>query len=375
MIIPEGFPPKPTSAEGEITATHKSWFGRKADKISETSSSIVEKARKLVLKPAEDSFIGDLEETKTVNNQAILRGRETSLRDGPLKGSSIELRTRSGIPIKAMYFSASTETVNSLMGTYHPNSVVELTRISPTGPTVILCTGSDNSAFSSDYQHAIEAYLARGINVVIFDYPGVGLSEGDFSVKNSYDAVQAVYDHLITEKHVAEGNLLVEGYSMGSGPATHLAADHPNVNVLLRFPFVRMSEIGVEEMSAELSSAVSKKIFHATAAPILEKIARFALPYDNEREMQRVRGNTGIMIAGHKDMHDEELETKRRLLDARGDPARSVSYEINQARHSTRYIPRVVPVEGTVIEDRVGSENLAGALDDFLLRLRLTQGL
>ncbi len=363
--IPEGAPDPEGGATAHVPEPSRPWHGRKPSWIRKASTNVIERLRKVALKPAEEEFIGYLKETRTPDFQNYLNAREATLR--AQGGVPLTLMTSSGIPLKVMHFSASRTGAAQAPGSpLKSGSVVEDGRIGATGPTVVLCAGSDTSSFSENYQHSIDAYLNRGINVVIFDYPGVGLSGGDFSVKGSYEGAEVVYQYLTEEKHVDPHNILVDGYSMGSGPATHLSSKHPGVNLLLRFPFARMSEIGVEEMADELSSK-KKKVFRAVAGPLLERVARFALPYDNEAAMRGVHGNVGVAISGAHDMHDEELQTKQRLLNATPNPLRSVGYEVAGAMHDTHYAPSQDPTTSTV-----ASRNMSSMLDDFLVKIRFT---
>lgn len=72
----------------------------------------------------------------------------------------------------------------------------------------------------------------EGYNIMFVDYPGYGLSEGKTSDKTMFDTALKAYDYATTLDFVDENNIVVLGYSIGSGVATYLASQR-NVNGLI----------------------------------------------------------------------------------------------------------------------------------------------
>jgi len=69
-------------------------------------------------------------------------------------------------------------------------------------------------------------------NFMIIDYPGYGLSEGKPSDKTMFDSALKVYDYASNLEHVDKNNIVVLGYSIGTGVATYIASQR-NVNGLI----------------------------------------------------------------------------------------------------------------------------------------------
>lgn len=67
---------------------------------------------------------------------------------------------------------------------------------------------------------------------MIIDYPGYGLSDGKPSDKTMFDSALKVYDYASQLDCVAEDNIVVLGYSIGTGVATYVASQR-NVNGLI----------------------------------------------------------------------------------------------------------------------------------------------
>ena len=67
---------------------------------------------------------------------------------------------------------------------------------------------------------------------MIIDYPGYGLSDGKPSDKTMFDSALKVYDYANQLDCVDEDNIVVLGYSIGTGVATQVASQR-NVNGLI----------------------------------------------------------------------------------------------------------------------------------------------
>lgn len=69
-------------------------------------------------------------------------------------------------------------------------------------------------------------------NMMIIDYPGYGLSEGKPSDKIMFESALKIYDYVVNLDYVDQNNIVVLGYSIGTGVATYLASQR-NVNGLI----------------------------------------------------------------------------------------------------------------------------------------------
>lgn len=94
---------------------------------------------------------------------------------------------------------------------------------SPDQPTLLWSHGNAEDLASlypliermSDYQ---------GYNILAYDYPGYGLSEGSPDEQGCYDNISAAWQYLTEELKVPENKIVLVGQSVGSGPSTWLAA-------------------------------------------------------------------------------------------------------------------------------------------------------
>lgn len=96
--------------------------------------------------------------------------------------------------------------------------------------TILLLSGSGAAAV--EYcRPIVEGYLKLGYSVLLVDYRGFGASSGSPTSKGTYKDSEAMWAYL-TWPEVAFGralkpnDIVVHGYSLGSGPAVHLCREH-----------------------------------------------------------------------------------------------------------------------------------------------------
>lgn len=85
-------------------------------------------------------------------------------------------------------------------------------------------------------------YTALGYDVFMIDYRGYGKSEGTLkNEKQLFGDLQTVYDHL--KKSYTEDNIIVLGYSIGSGPAAKIASSNSPRMLILQAPYYSLTDM------------------------------------------------------------------------------------------------------------------------------------
>lgn len=72
---------------------------------------------------------------------------------------------------------------------------------------------------------------------MLVDYPGYGLSEGSPSEKTMFDAALKVYDYASNLDNVDKSNIVVLGYSIGTGVATYVSSQKDVAGLILVAPY------------------------------------------------------------------------------------------------------------------------------------------
>ncbi|CAN5913035.1 alpha/beta fold hydrolase [soil metagenome] len=99
-----------------------------------------------------------------------------------------------------------------------------------------------NAGSLNSWGNVASTYTALNYDVFILDYRGFGKSEGSINGQDQvYEDIQIVYDNLKTK--YAEENIIVLGYSIGTGPAAMLASvNHPSL-LILQAPYYSLTDM------------------------------------------------------------------------------------------------------------------------------------
>ena len=82
-----------------------------------------------------------------------------------------------------------------------------------------------------------------GYNVLAFDYPGYGTSDGHPSEKSLNEASETAFQWLVQEKGVQPGQIVLYGRSLGGGPACEMAVRHPVAGLILEQTFTSVFRV------------------------------------------------------------------------------------------------------------------------------------
>jgi len=101
---------------------------------------------------------------------------------------------------------------------------------------IIRCHGNAEDAKGTLW--ALEELSDKGYTVASVDYPGYGLSDGSPDEEGCYRNVHRLYDWLIEKRGFKPEDIVVDGFSIGTGPAVELAATRPCGGLILEAPFL-----------------------------------------------------------------------------------------------------------------------------------------
>jgi abhydrolase domain-containing protein 17 len=84
----------------------------------------------------------------------------------------------------------------------------------------------------------LRAMHDHGFSVFAYDYHGYGLSDGKPTESNTYLDINAAYDYLTKNLHIAPENIVSYGHSLGAAVALDLAVRKPVAAVILQGAFI-----------------------------------------------------------------------------------------------------------------------------------------
>ena len=95
----------------------------------------------------------------------------------------------------------------------------------------------EEEPFQESVLELLQELHRRGLAICIFDYRGYGQSGGRPSERGLYQDAAAVYDALVSTRHVAPQRLIVWGTSLGAAVAGDLATRRSVAGLILETPF------------------------------------------------------------------------------------------------------------------------------------------
>jgi len=149
---------------------------------------------------------------------------------------------------------------------------------SKVSPTILYFGGNGESTAVNFYLFNKEDIFKyyQGFNFISFDYPSYGLSKGKANEENIYLMVDRIMEYLETNPYVDMNNIVVMGFSLGTGVASYTASKY-NVNKLvLLAPYNNFSDtmnqfipifysLIIYSLSDQLvSSKLSKKLIESS---------------------------------------------------------------------------------------------------------------
>jgi abhydrolase domain-containing protein 17 len=101
-----------------------------------------------------------------------------------------------------------------------------------------LLVSHGNAEDLGDDRYWLDNLRHDGFNVFAYDYEGYGTSEGRATEKSVYEDEAAAYDFLAVDLKTPPDRIIIFGRSVGTGPATYIAARRPSAGLILQSPFV-----------------------------------------------------------------------------------------------------------------------------------------
>ena len=109
-------------------------------------------------------------------------------------------------------------------------------------PTLLYFYGNGGSVKYSLDQ--IQHFQRLGLNVLVPDYLGFGMSGGKASEAGCYLASEAAYNYLLTRRDIDPSKIVFTGWSLGSAMAIDLATRRPCAALMTFSAFTSMAEMG-----------------------------------------------------------------------------------------------------------------------------------
>lgn len=105
-------------------------------------------------------------------------------------------------------------------------------------PSITIIYSHGNAEDIGQLGPFFEKWKTNDWEIIAYDYPGYGLSEGTPTEQGCMSAIDAVFEYATKDRGRLPDNILVWGRSLGTGPSCHLASTQKVAGLLLETPFL-----------------------------------------------------------------------------------------------------------------------------------------
>ncbi len=117
----------------------------------------------------------------------------------------------------------------------------------PDAPWVLHLHGNAGNIWARLAHHGYDGLHGLGLSVLAVDYRGYGTSDARPPDETGlYADARGSYNWLLETRRVPPGRVIIYGQSLGSGPATELAAQVPAAGLVLEGAFTAVADRGAE---------------------------------------------------------------------------------------------------------------------------------
>ena len=111
----------------------------------------------------------------------------------------------------------------------------------PGGETILYSHGNAEDLGSMRYLPGI--FAANGYGVMVYDYEGYGGSDGSPSEENCCRDIEAAYRYLTETRGIPPEQIVIYGFSLGTGPSCRLAEQVEAKALVLEAPFTSVLDV------------------------------------------------------------------------------------------------------------------------------------
>ena len=161
---------------------------------------------------------------------------------------------------------------------------------------ILRCHGNAENAAGSLW--LLGRLAERGYTVACVDYPGYGLSDGSPDEKGCYRNVHRLYDWLVEKRGFRPEDVIVDGFSIGTGPATELAATRPVGGLVLEAPFLSAPRVVTRMRILPVDPFPNLKNIKKVKCPILlfHGTDDGVIPYSHGKELFDLAGEPKRLV-------------------------------------------------------------------------------
>jgi pimeloyl-ACP methyl ester carboxylesterase len=271
-------------------------FGR-----SKATKFVIRTARLVVFAYLVVCLVFSLLQESIIFPGAATQGKKDAIVHPLPNDELLHLKTADGTPIVALFGRAQEPDNRICDDTAHR-------------PTLLFFYG--NGMCLADTEGEYRKFRKLGMNVLIPEYVGYGMSGGKPSEHALYATAEAAYGYLLSRNDIDKSKIIPAGWSLGSAAAIEIASRHPGPGLITMSAFTSMHDMARKVLPFFPSSLMLKHHFEnerkilAIKCPILILHGKrdSIIPFSMSKRLEHAAGGpvTRICIddADHNDLFE-----------------------------------------------------------------------
>lgn len=168
-------------------------------------------------------------------------------------------------------------------------------------PLVIFFTGNAQNSSNTLYNYYLSSTMKNvfgNYNLMIIDYPGYGMSNGEPSDDSMFIASNYIFKYAENMKEVDKNNIVIMGYSIGTGVASYCASKNDASGLILVAPYDKALSLYNDVIDSFHGSVASLAKYSFNSAAYAENVKEPTLIFTS-KEDEVIDYSHSLDLAGH----------------------------------------------------------------------------
>lgn len=168
-------------------------------------------------------------------------------------------------------------------------------------PLVIFFTGNAENSSNTLYNYYLSGTMKKvfgNYNLMIIDYPGYGMSKGKPSEDSMFIASNYIFEYAKNMNEVDKNNIVIMGYSIGTGVASYCASENEASGLILIAPYDKALSLYNDVMDSFHGSTVHLAKYSFDSAAYAENVNEPTLIFTSKAD-EVINYSHSLDLAGH----------------------------------------------------------------------------
>ena len=168
-------------------------------------------------------------------------------------------------------------------------------------PLVIFFTGNAQNSSNTLYNYYLSGTMKNvfgDYNLMIVDYPGYGMSKGKTSDDSMFLASKYIFEYATEMSEVDKENIVIMGYSIGTGVASYCASQNDASALILVAPYDKALSLYNDSIDSFHGSVESLAKYSFDSATYAEDVDEPTLIFTSKAD-EVINYSHSLDLAGH----------------------------------------------------------------------------